>query len=140
MPVQFTTAERNSQVFDDCTQKAPRRTLFKASSLTARSLTSDCRCQRIDSQMAKSGCGRKRRRSQSSGIMRRFGCLVELFLHRRYFVLISSIIILTPSSPHKSRLPFQMSHINMVVMKSNYHCIILLKFSAVFLHLVSKIA
>ena len=76
---------------------------------------------------------------QSSGIMRRFGCLVELFLHRRYFVLISSIIILTPSSPHKSRLPFQMSHINMVVMKSNYHCIGMLMFNAVFLYFVSKI-
>ena len=78
-------------------------------------------------------------RRQSSGIMRRFGCLVELFLHRRYFVLISSIIILTPSSPHKSRLPFQMSHINMVVMKSNYHCIGMLMFNAVFLYFVSKI-
>ena len=76
---------------------------------------------------------------QSSGIMRRFGCLVELFLHRRYFVLILSIIILTPSSPHKSRLPFQMSHINMVVMKSNYHCIGMLMFNAVFLYFLSKI-
>ena len=62
-----------------------------------------------------------------------------LFLHSRYFVLVSSSIILTPSSPHKSRLPFQMSHINMVVMKSNYHCIGMLMFNAVFLYFLSKI-
>ena len=94
----------------------------------------------VDEKPVEMICGRLQARSgQSSGIMRRFGCLVELFLHRRYFVLVLSSIILTPSSPHKSRLPFQMSHINMVVMKSNYHCIGMLMFNAVFLYFVSKI-